>query len=451
MSTAVPPPSPVVDAVPAIVAAAPIAAPIAAPAAGQSPRIPALVWRNTVLLASSQAIVGAGTQMIPSLGALMVQQLSGSANLAGLASSLLGVSRFLVAYPVGRLTDRYGRVAGIMAGQAVSLFGAIMLGASVVMASFPLLVLGLLVFGLGVGAGQQLRLAAADMFVPARRAEGLGYVMTGSLLGALGGPLLVRMAEAASGRFDVPAVAATWWLVPLLILPSMVLVAQVRPDPREIANNLSRYYPGYVAPVSQAQPAAGPTGLGPWLRFGPTRTAFVAAASAQGAMALMMAMTPLSLSHHGHTLEAISLSVALHVVGMFGFSLPVGRLSDRIGRRATMLLGTGVCAAGALLVPVSPDYWVATLGIFLVGVGWSGVTVASTALIAGVVPPQSRGRAVGAGDTLAGIASITCPLIAGPAVTAFGLGALAPLTLAVLAPAVVLLLRSVEPGRLPEL
>jgi MFS family permease len=436
---------------PASPADAPTAGGVALPAAERAAvaerdlPVPAVVRRNTFLLATSQAIVGAGTQMVPALGAIMVLDLNGPAALTGLATSLLGVSRFLVAYPIGQLTDRRGRVAGILAGQAVSLVGALLLGACLVLGSFPLFVLGLMVFGLGVGASQQLRLAAADMFVPARRAEGLGLVMTGSLVGVLGGPLLIAAAEAAGGRFGVPTIAAAWWLVPVLILPSMALVAGVRPDPREIARHLTRYYPGYTPPPARpADAVAAPEGLGAWLRFAPTRVAYVSTAAAQGAMAVMMAITPLSLSHHGHGLAAISVSVALHVVGMFGFSLPVGRLSDRVGHRKTMLAGTGVCALGALLVPLSPDYWVATLGIFLVGLGWSGVTVSATAQIADVVPPQARGRAVGAGDALAGVASIVCPLLAGAAVGAYGLGLLAPVVLLLLAPATLLLLR---PGR----
>jgi MFS family permease len=403
--------------------------------------VPPVVRRNTLLLATSQAIVGAGTQMIPSLGAIMAVQLGGSPALAGLASGLLGVSRFLVAYPIGRLTDRKGRVAGILTGQAVSLVGALLLGACVVAGSFPLFVVGMTVFGLGVGAGQQMRLAAADMFLPARRAEGLGYVLTGSLIGVLGGPVLIGVAAWAGGRFGAPTVAVAWWLVPALVLPSMALVARVRPDPRDIARQLSRYYPGYVPPPAPAAPVDAPVGLWAWLRYGPTRDAYVALAMTNGAMAVMMTVTPLALSHHGHSLTAISVSVALHVVGMFGFSLPLGRLSDRIGRRATMLAGTVVCAAGAALVPFSTAYAVATLGIFLVGLGWSAATVAATAGIADAVPAEARGRAVGAGDTAAGAASVVFPLLAGPAVLAYGIGAVALLVLLQLLPAALLLLR----------
>ena len=435
-----PQPAPPAEPLPEGVPQAP-ATPAARAAGDRARAVPPVVRRNTLLLATSQAIVGAGTQMIPSLGAIMALQLGGSAALVGLASGLLGVSRFLVAYPIGQLTDRRGRVVGILTGQAVSLVGALLLGACIVAGSFPLFVVGMIVFGLGVGAGQQLRLAAADMFLPARRAEGLGYVLTGSLIGVLGGPVLIAVAEWAGVRFGVPTVAVAWWLVPALILPSMALVARVRPDPREIARHLSRYYPGYTPPPAPAVPVDAPVGLLAWLRYSPTRTAYVALATAQGSMAVMMTITPVALSHHGHTLTAISVSVALHVVGMFGFSLPLGRLSDRIGRRATMLAGTAVCAAGALLVPLSPDYVVATAGIFLGGVGWSAATVAATARIADVVPAEARGRAVGAGDTLAGITSVVCPLLAGPAVLAYGMGAVVPLVLLQLIPAALLLLR----------
>ena len=44
------------------------------------------------------------------------------------------------------------------------------------------------------------------------------------------------------------ALATIWFLLPIIIVPSMVLVLLVRPDPKTIAQNLEQYYPGYVAP-----------------------------------------------------------------------------------------------------------------------------------------------------------------------------------------------------------
>ncbi len=77
-------------------------------------RIPSLIKRNTVLFALSQSFTGAGMQLAYGIGPLMVIALTGSAALAGLFVGLIGLSRFLVSYPIGRIMDIYGRKPGIL-------------------------------------------------------------------------------------------------------------------------------------------------------------------------------------------------------------------------------------------------------------------------------------------------------------------------------------------------
>ncbi|MGH9891410.1 MAG: MFS transporter, partial [bacterium] len=270
-----------------------------------------------------------------------------------------------------------------------------------------------LIFGIGSGAVHQLRLAAADMYPPSRRAEGLGYVLTGSLVGAFGGPLLIRAAEASSPTLGLDPISLSWIFVPGVILPSLFLVLLINPDPKEIAGHLGRYYPGYVsAPFAGARPD-GEVNLLTFVRHYPKLTAFVASFAVQGNMNMIMAMTSLALSHHGHPLSAISLSVAIHVVGMFGFSLPLGMLSDRLGRRAILLAGMVLAGGGSILVPMSPSYWIITAGTFLVGLGWSCVNVAAAALIADTTSPPERGRAIGTNDTFSSAAAVVLPLAGG--------------------------------------
>src|SRR5688500_14112616 len=81
-----------------------------------SPPIPPLIKRNTILLALTQAFVGMGNQVTPTLAPIIVVEMLRSAALSGLGTSILGVSRLIIAYPVGWLTDRYGRKAGLMLG-----------------------------------------------------------------------------------------------------------------------------------------------------------------------------------------------------------------------------------------------------------------------------------------------------------------------------------------------
>ena len=411
--------------------------------------IPSIIKRNTFLLAATQAFVGIGTQMVPTMGAIIVTQMVGTAYLVGLAASLQNVSRFLIAYPIGWIADTLGRRVALWFGHALCTVGALIIGTSVLWMSLPLFVVGMLLIGLGVGAGQQLRLAAADLYPPARRAEGLGYVLTGSLVGALGGPVVIGFAQQIAPSFSMDPLALSWFLMPAVMIPSMLLVFGIRPDPREIATNLRHYYPDLREEPKLRADAPSGTGPRAWLRHYPLRVAFVAGFAAQGVMTLMMAMTSLALAHHGHDLPMISLAVAIHVVGMFGLSLPIGRLTDRLGRRWMMMIGTWVSAAGGLFVAVGVDYWAVTLGTALVGVGWCCTNVASTALIADLVPARDRGRAIGTNDSFANAGSIFLPLLGGPVVELAGLPSLAIVSTGLLLIPLLMLVKLNENARQP--
>lgn len=409
-------------------------------------RVPTVIRRNTILLAATQAFVGTGTQLMPTLGGIMVERLLGSMALAGLGSSLLYAARLLIAYPIGWVVDTLGRKAGLVLGLVLTLAGAVVLGLSVLAGSFPIFLAGATLFGFGVGAGQQVRTAAADMYLPERRAEGLGYVLTGSLIGALGGPVIVNAAEAWSPVLRIEPTSLAWLLVPIVIVPSIALVFLIHPDPKTIAADLARFYPGYVpAPGDERVTLRTGRGVRGWLAHYPLRVGFVSMFVAHGVMVMMMALTPLVMAHRGDALTAISLAVSLHVVGMYGLSLPFGWLADRIGRRSVILGGLAVVASGAAMVPLSSDHWLATAGLVLVGLGWSGVNVAVTALVADTVPALERGRAVGVVDSFAGLASVILPLAGGPLADVFGFGVLGVIAVALVAIAMLFVFRLAEP------
>ncbi|HLI29201.1 MAG TPA: MFS transporter [Chloroflexota bacterium] len=408
----------------------------------QGDPIPAIVKRNTLLLAITQACVGIGNQMVPTLGALTAVQLTGTLALAGLATSVLGAARLAIAYPIGMVMDRYGRRTGLALGLVACVLGGLGLAAAIVAGSVSGFLLSTVVLGSGVSAVQQLRLAAADMYPPERRGEGMGYVLSGALLGALVAPGMVSVAQALAQRVRLDPLAAAWLLVPLAGLPSLALLALIRPDPREIARELARYYPHYVPPVAAATETLRWQAL---LRHYPRQTAFAASFAAQGTMTMMMAVTSLALAHHDHDLTAISLAMAIHVVGMFGFSLPLGKLADALGRRHVMLLGLVGALGGSFLICLVSHYWLVTAGALLVGLGWSAVNVAAAALLADTTGPLERGRAIGLNDALSSAGAALMPLVGSAVLAAAGLPALALVSLGLMVVPTALLLRLVEP------
>jgi cation diffusion facilitator family transporter len=363
--------------------------------------------------------------MVPALGAIMVLPLQGSPALAGIATGILGGCRLLVASPIGAITDRHGRRVGLVLGLLVRLVGALALGWSMAGASFPACLLGLGLFGLGVGAGQQLRLAAAERSPPSRRAAGWGSVRMGSLVGAFGGPLLITLAEALSPRPRLDPLALSWRLVPVVLLPSLGVVRRIRPDPNALAANLPVCDPDDpgASPVRSDTGAQG--SVRRLLRDHPQRVACIRSFALHGNRSMIMAMTSLALTDAGDARPAVSFAVAIHVLGMFGLSLPLSHLADRLGRRHVMLGGTVAAGAGSVGVALSSAYWVVPAGAFLVGLGWSGRPIAVVALCADTTPPPARGRLLGVNDALTATASIGLPLLAGPLVAVAGLEPLA--------------------------
>jgi MFS family permease len=383
--------------------------------------IPPLIKRNTALFALSQCFTGAGMQFAYGFGPLMVVGLSGSSGLAGLSVALIGLSRFLVAYPIGRITDAHGRKPGIQLGLVLALVGTLILGTAMNVDSIVVFVVGLLIFGMGMNAAQQMRVGATDMYPPHMRAQALGYVAFGSILGLLLGPLLVDISGNVAPKVGIDPLGLPWFFLPALIVLGMVVISFVRPDPKEIGMNLSRYYPGYVDQLRRTKIPD----INVWAILKPpaARIAVVANCAATGNMSIVMVLTSLVLSHHGHSLVAIATSHMFHSAGMFAFTIPLGKLADRYGRPAVMYPGVATSLVGAALVAFTGSLWSVTLGTFLVGIGWAAANVAATALVADLFPTEQRGRAIGASDSCAGATTVAAALVTGPLIATSGLPA----------------------------
>lgn len=378
--------------------------------------IPPLIKRNTILFALAQSFSGAGMQFAYGLGPLMVLSLTGSSSLAGLSVGLIGLSRFLASYPVGKITDAYGRKPGIVFGLTLALLGGLICGSSMSFASIWVFILGMTIFGMGMSGVQQMRVAATDMYPHFHRAQALGYLAMGSVVGLIFSPIIIDGSERFAHANGYDPLGVPWFVLPVMTITGMVIVFFVRPDPKEIGMNLSRYYPGYTPPPSRVN--AGKDGkFSAWslMRNVPTRMAILSNCSAHGNMSIVMVLTSLVLAHHGSSLGAIAFSHMFHSAGMFAFTIPLGKLADRFGREKVMYPGVTVALVGASLVAFTEGaYWLVTLGTFLVGLGWAATNVAATAMIADHVETGERGRAIGVSESFAGAINVVMALVTGP-------------------------------------
>jgi MFS family permease len=122
-------------------------------------------------------------------------------------------------------------------------------------------------------------------------------------------------------------------------------------------------------------------------------------------MTSIMVITPLHMAHHNHGLQAVSLVLMAHTLGMFGLATVTGWLIDRLGRLSMIMIGGVTLAIASLLTPASTSMFVLAFALFLLGLGWSFCFVAGSALFSDSVAANERGRAQGFSETLVAIAS----------------------------------------------
>src|SRR5207247_1366985 len=100
----------------------------------------------------------------------------------------------------------------------------------------------------------------------------------------------------------------------------------------------------------------------------PVVVAISATALVQAGMAMFMATAPLSMHLQGHD-EAVYPMLAGHFFGMLGLSLFIGRVADRLGRRAVIIGGALLFMFAALATPLFENPLYSGAGLFLVGLG----------------------------------------------------------------------------------
>ena len=153
-----------------------------------------------------------------------------------------------------------------------------------------------------------------------------------------------------------------------------------------------------------------------------TLLAVLTASYAAGAFGMLgiSPLTPSLVEGFGLTrLEVAFIVPSIYVGGLF-FSLPGGRLADRLGARKSLMGGLALGAAGLLAAAVAPGFAAFLLFLLVAGVGWSVTNPALGKAIVDIFPGRERGVAMGIkqmGLTLGGLFGALAP----PALAA-GLG-----------------------------
>lgn len=336
--------------------------------------------------------------------------------LSGLVSAITWGGRLSVVVQSGMLMDSYGRKKVLIAGLLPAFFGMVIVSWAALNNNLLVMVMGLGAVGVGVGIAMQNRVAMTDMYPPHRRAYAVGVLYTASVVGSIVAPAITWIGESLTDVIALKPYVTVWLICGALVLLSLPFVLNIRVDPRDIArlidNGRSNSGERNVSVITSRSSGV--------VQMLPLMVIFLCSASSQGNMVMMMGLSSLYLFDLGYSQTLVSLAVTVHVIGMFGFSSILGRLSDTAGRRAVLVAGLLISGLGSLIIPITNSHLIVDIGMFLIGLGWSSVIVSSTALISELVPVNIKGKYFGLNDMVLGVSSLALPLVGGVIISSHG-------------------------------
>ncbi|MFF0154194.1 MFS transporter [Micromonospora sp. NPDC005203] len=437
---------------------------LTAPRTAARPDVASIQRRTLRLLFTTQIIGGIGVTIGIAVGALLAARIAGTA-MAGVAQSAGVVGAALLAVPVTRIMARHGRRPGLVLAYAIGAVGGVLVVLAAATRWVPLLLLGMLLFGGGTAANLQARYTAVDLAEPARRGRQLSLIVWATTIGAVAAPNFAALADRVTSGWGLPALAGPFaFSAAAFVLAAVVLLGLLRPDPLLTARRLAAAdapaagpppatdAPAAVAPVKVRAPrTAGMRTAWSVVRGRPAaRLGIAAVAVGHVVMVAVMAMTPVRLgeSHaDADVLRLVGIVLSLHIAGMYAFSPVVGWLTDRLGRRAVILGGVGLLLAACAVAGTAGHHTPRlSVGLALLGLGWSGTMVAGSTLLSESVPADVRPSVQGFCDLIMGLAGAAAAVVSGFVMQLADYPVLTLLAAVAAVPLVALALRPVPTG-----
>jgi MFS family permease len=161
-------------------------------------------------------------------------------------------------------------------------------------------------------------------------------------------------------------------------------------------------------------------------------------------MIAVMAMTPIHIGDSGHPdeLRIVGIVLSLHIAGMYALSPVTGWLTDRVGRRPVILGGTALLvAACAVAGTAGHDTVRLSIGLVLLGMGWSATMVGGSTLLSESVGVTNKPAVQGLSDLVMGLAGASSGALSGLVMAWSSYAALTALAAVAVIPVIALAMR----------
>lgn len=371
-------------------------------------------------LFAAQVCGSTGHSIAMAVGGIMAAAITGTNTWSGLPVGIGALGAALASWPLSRLMGRFGRRPGLTLGYGLAVLGAALGMVGVLVRSFPLLLVGMALFGIANTSNLLARYAAADVTSGAHRGRAMGLIVWGSTIGSIVGPNLMPLVVHIGSLIGLSPVGSAF-LISLggYSVAALLVESFLRPDPLAIAREIE-------VPATASRPATPARPLAATLRDGRVQVALGTLMTSQLVMIGTTSTSPVYLHDQGHDVQTIGLAVAFHLGGMYVASPLSGWLADRFGRLPTIAAGGLVLLVALALAGLAPgsESLLVMIGLALNGIGWNLAFVAGSALLTDALSPAERASMQGLADLVMGLMGALASAVGGMILGAWGFGVL---------------------------
>jgi len=376
----------------------------AVPSASVLGSIAAIRPRLLGTLFAAEVSGSTGHSISLAVGSVVAADITGSNTWSGLPVAVAALGAALASHFLSRVMQRRGRRPGLALGYQLAVLGSALGMAGAIGRSFPLLLFGMFLFGIGNASNLLARFAAADITPLARRGRAIGLIVGGATIGAILGPNLLALAARVAENVGLPQSGSAFLVGIVGFGVAAVLVDMLlRPDPLAIARQL--HDGDTLTPTLSQREREKGRPLRAILTLPKVRIALAALMTSQLVMIGTTSTAAVYLHDQGHGVEMIGLATAFHLGGMYALSPVTGWLCDRIGRIPVILFGSIVLIGAIVFAAVTPgsEGVLVSTAFLLNGAGWNFAFVGGSALLTDALEPEERTSMQGMADLATGL------------------------------------------------